>query len=130
MRQGLSVWIKRCILAVAVFAMGSVAGAMLDGFYRARASATTPSIKDGEAYLQVLDGDLHLTDKQASDVRLILNQTRDQYSSLCAEVKPRYNALRDDSRQKIRMLLTSDQQDKFDAMVTQENCNCPDPKLR
>jgi hypothetical protein len=105
-----------------------MAGAVLDGVYRARAAAPTPSIRDGEAYLRVLDGELHLNAKQSSDMRAILNQTRTEYSSLCGEVKPRYNAVRDKARQRIRELLDPEQQEHFDTMITQENCNCPDQK--
>jgi hypothetical protein len=121
-------WIKMCFLFFAVFATGSIAGAVLDGVYRTRAAAPTPSIRDGESYLRVLDGELHLSTKQSSDMRDILNQTRTEYSSLCGEVKPRYNAVRDKARQRIRALLDAEQQGRFDTMITQENCNCPDQK--
>jgi hypothetical protein len=128
MKPQSKLWIKMCFLFFAIFAGGSVAGALLDGVYRSRAAAFPPSIRDGEAYLRVLDGELHLSAKQSSDMRDILNQTRTEYTSLCGEVKPRYNAVRDRARQRIRELLDPNQQGQFDTMVTQENCNCPDQK--
>ena len=120
--------LKMGFVLFAVYAGGSAAGALLDGVYRSRAAQSTPSIRDGEAYLRVLDGELHLSTKQSTDMRDILNQTRTEYSSLCSEVKPRYNAVRDKARQRIRELLTTEQQERFDTLVTQENCNCPDQK--
>ncbi|HEY6328175.1 MAG TPA: hypothetical protein VI756_02480 [Blastocatellia bacterium] len=135
MRSRWKVWLSTCFVFLAVFAIGSVAGALLDGVYRTHATfgraamtVTTPSIKDGEAYLRVLDGELHLTASQAQDLREILNETRQQYTSLCGELKPRYNSVRDLARQRIRALLTPEQQNRFDTFVTQENCNCPDQK--
>jgi hypothetical protein len=119
--------VKVLILLLGVFALGSIAGGALDRFL-ARASTATraPSIRDGEPYLPVLDSQLHLNAEQASEMRSILNETRDEYKALCGAVRPRYNDVRDRARSRLRALLTPDQQLRFDTIVSDENCNCPD----
>lgn len=121
--------LKVAFVLLAIFALGSVAGAALDGVYRT-AAAGPPSIRDGEAYLRVLDSELHLDSNQRSSMRVILNQTRNEYSSLCSEVRPRYNVVRDRARQRLRDLLLPEQQKQFDLIVSQESCNCPDQTVR
>jgi hypothetical protein len=117
------------IVLLSIFALGSVAGAALDGVYRT-AGGAPPSIRDGEAYLRVLDSQLHLNSDQRSTMRVILNQTRDEYSTLCSQVRPRYNDVRDRARQRLRDLLLPEQQKEFDQIVSQESCNCPDQTPR
>jgi len=121
--------LKALILLMGVFALGSIAGGALDRVLASRASTYSsrpPSIRDGEAYLPVLDNQLHLTGEQASQMRSILNQTRDEYKALCGVVRPRYNDVRDRARSQLRALLGPDQQLRFDSIVNDENCNCPD----
>lgn len=120
--------VKVLILLLGVFALGSIAGGTLDRVLASRAKAVgrTPTIRDGESYLPVLDSELHLTGEQASAMRVILNQTRDEYKSLCSAVRPRYNDVRDRARARLRELLSPHQQLRFDAIVNEENCNCPD----
>jgi hypothetical protein len=122
--------LKVFILLLGVFSLGSIAGGTLDRILGSRAGASSaaraPSIRDGEAYLVVLDGQLHLTGDQASEMRSILNETRDEYRALCSTVRPRYNDVRDRARSRLRALLSPDQQVRFDSIVNDENCNCPD----
>lgn len=120
--------LKVFILLLGVFSLGSIAGGTLDHILGspARAGARAPSIRDGEPYLVVLDSQLHLTTEQASEMRSILNETRDEYKALCGAVRPRYNDVRDRARARLRALLSPDQQVRFDSIVNDENCNCPD----
>ena len=120
--------VKVFILLLGVFALGSIAGGTLDRILGspARSASHMPSIRDGEPYLTVLDSQLHLTGEQASEMRSILNQTRDEYKALCSAVRPRYNDVRDRARSRLRTLLSPDQQLRFDSIVNDENCNCPD----
>ena len=123
-------WIKVWGLLAAVFLLGSLTGAAINGIYKspARADGRVPSIRDGEAYLQLLDRELQLDNQQASSIKNILDQTRNEYRGICAEVRPRYDQLRDKARLRMRALLSTEQQQRFDTIVTQENCNCPDQK--
>jgi hypothetical protein len=120
--------LKVLILLLAIFALGSMAGGALERVMASRTGSLgrAATIRDGDKYLPVLDSQLHLTGEQASEVRTILNQTRDEYKTLCGEVRPRYNEVRDRARSRLRALLSPDQQLRFDTIVNDENCNCPD----
>ena len=117
-----------------VFALGGGTGASLDGIYRLR-SSTAPtnqvaavSIRDTDAYFETLKRELQLNDEQALSMRAILDRTRDDYKAVCADVRPRYDVVRERARGQMRALLAADQQQRFDSIVTQEDCRCPEPK--
>lgn len=126
----LKVWVAFLV----VFALGCVTGASLDGIYRSRSWATPDnqkaaiSIRDTDAYFETLKRELALNDEQASAMHTILDRTRDEYKSVCADVRPRYDVVRDRARSQMRALLAADQQQRFDSIVTQEDCRCPEPK--
>lgn len=125
---------KAWVAFLIVFALGGVSGASLDGFYRLRASATgsspavTVSIRDTDAYFETLKRELTLNDDQSSAMRAILDRTRDDYKAVCADVRPRYDVVRERARGQMRALLTADQQPRFDSIVTAEDCKCPELK--
>ncbi|HSE38478.1 MAG TPA: hypothetical protein VLG74_14330 [Blastocatellia bacterium] len=122
---------KSWIAFLIVFALGGVTGASLDGLYRLREGAIGPtavSIRDTDAYFETLKRELRLTDDQSSAMRAILDQTRDDYKAVCADVRPRYDVVRERARTGMRALLTADQQPRFDSIVTAEDCRCPELK--
>ncbi len=108
----LKVWL---VLAV-VFVLGACTGGAVTGFYRAmsRPEKPTPGAK-----MEKLRRDLSLNDDQMKSVSAILDETKNEYKALRAEVKPRFDEPRQKARAKIRALLTPEQQQKFDAMVAQ-----------
>lgn len=115
-----------------VFALGGATGASLDGIYRSREPESIPvaavSLRDTDAYFETLKRELTLNDEQASSMRAILDRTRDDYKAVCADVRPRYDVVREKARGQMRALLAVDQQQRFDTIVTQEDCRCPEPK--
>ena len=117
-----------------VFALGGVTGASLDGIYRSRSNATQSnqlaavSMRDTDAYFETLKRELTLNDEQASSMRAILDRTRDDYKAVCADVRPRYDVVRERARGQMRAVLAADQQQRFDSIVTQEDCRCPESK--
>jgi hypothetical protein len=125
---------------VIVFALGGATGASLDAIYRLRAGKVEPqsqpgaiervipSMRDADAYFDTLQRELSLTDDQSSEMRAILDRTREQYKGICGEVRPRYDALREHARGEMRALLSADQQQRFDQIITQEDCRCPEMK--
>ena len=130
MNERNKMWLKAAGLVLTVFVLGSITGAAIDGLYRARANTDSRalSIRDGEAYFGTLQRELKLNADQASGIRSILDRTRNDYKGICAETRPRYDALRGQARIQMRALLLPAQQQRFDEIVTQENCNCPDPR--
>jgi hypothetical protein len=87
-----------------------------------------PSIRETDAYFDTLKRELSLSPDQENSMRTILDRTREDYKSVCADVRPRYDAVRVRAREQMRALLTGDQQERFDLIVTQEDCRCPEPK--
>jgi hypothetical protein len=85
-------------------------------------------MRDTDAYFETLKRELTLNDEQASSMRGILERTRDDYKAVCADVRPRYDVVRERARSQMRAVLAADQQPKFDTIVTQEDCRCPEPK--
>ena len=61
-----------------------------------------------------LSRDLHLTAEQKKQVADIFEAKRPQILALQAEVRPKFEALRDSTQAEIRKLLNPDQQKKFD----------------
>jgi uncharacterized membrane protein len=119
-----------CVL-IGIFLLGGVAGAALNNVYLARsASGSVPSMQSGDAYFETLKRELDLDPNQASQMRAIIDDTRVQYKSVCAEVRPRYDGLRENARARMRVLLSPDQQRRFDLIVTREDCRCPDQKAQ
>jgi hypothetical protein len=125
-------WLKVLAVLLLVFALGCVTGASLDGIYRLRAGAErqtpAPSMRDTDAYFETLKRELTLTEDQSSAMRAILDRTREDYKAVCADVRPRYDTLRERTRNQMRALLTTDQQPRFDSIITQEDCRCPEQK--
>ena len=134
--------IKTWCVLVFVFGLGIVTGS-LNGFRGARGVAeeatyigaqpeaqALPSIRSGDAYFETLQRDLELDAQQASLMRVIIDETRSQYKAVCAQVRPRYDALRENARARMRVVLTAEQQKRFETIVTREDCQCPEQRSR
>lgn len=106
---------------LAIFALGCVTGAALDSAYRLRAAGLSRPQPQREDFFGALQRNLNLDERQSSQVRAIIDETRDGYRQLRTEVRPRYDTLRRDGRARIRALLTPEQQQKFDRMTAERD---------
>lgn len=116
--------LKIWLVIVGVFALGCMTGAALDSAYRLRAGGNGQ--REGrrggkEDVFEKMKRDLNLNEQQATEIRTILDQTRNDYRALRTEVRPRYEALRQNARTRIRGLLTPEQQQRFDAEVAERD---------
>ncbi len=117
-RTRLKIW----LVLVAVFVLGCVTGVALTGLYRSRASSGTESRERAmHERFERMRRELNLTDQQTATVRTILDETRNEYRALRTELRPRFEEPRLKARSRIRALLTPEQQQKFDAMVAQQD---------
>ena len=118
-RTTLKIWL---VLGV-VFVLGCVTGAALTGLYRSRASGDRPEARERamNERFEKMRSELSLTDQQATAVRTILDETRNEYRALRTELRPRFDEPRQKARARIRALLTPEQQQKFDALVAQQD---------
>lgn len=114
---------KMWLVLVAVFVLGSVTGAALTGLYRSRASGDRPEARDKamRERFEKMRTELKLTDDQTKAVRAIIDETRNEYRALRTELRPRFEEPRQKARARIRALLTPEQQQKFDAMIAQQD---------
>ncbi|HMH45548.1 MAG TPA: hypothetical protein VK557_18815 [Pyrinomonadaceae bacterium] len=110
----LKVW----LVLVVVFLLGSFTGGAVTGFYHAMARSDRNAPHDR---FEKMRRDLSLTEDQTKSVSTILDETRNEYRSLRAELRPRFEEPRQKARARIRALLTPEQQQKFDAMVAQQD---------
>jgi len=111
------------LVLVAVFVLGSVTGAALTGLYRSRASSDRPEAREKAMHerFEKMRAELKLTDEQTKAVQAIIDETRNEYRALRTELRPRFEEPRQKARARIRVLLTPEQQQKFDAMITQQD---------
>lgn len=108
--------LKIWLVVVGVFVLGCVTGAALDSAYRLRGRDRHKD--DG---FEVMKRDLNLSEQQSTQIRAILDQTRNDYRTLRTEVRPRYDAIRQNARTRIRQLLTPEQQQRFDAKMAERD---------
>ncbi|HEX8175668.1 MAG TPA: hypothetical protein VF543_11170 [Pyrinomonadaceae bacterium] len=113
--------LKIWLAVVGVFVLGCITGFSLDSVYRMRAGSDRSDRRSKEAVFERMKRDLDLNEQQATQIRAILEQTRDEYRQLRAEVRPRYDAVRQNARTKIRALLTPEQQQKFDSKMAERD---------
>lgn len=119
-KNRLKIW----LVVLGVFILGCVTGASLDSVYRMKASGDRGAEhgrRDRKDSFEEMKRDLNLNDQQATEIRAILDQTRSEYRQLRTEVGPRYDAIRQQGRTRIRALLTPEQQQKFDAKIAERD---------
>jgi Spy/CpxP family protein refolding chaperone len=113
--------LKMWSLLLGVFVLGAVTGSALTGLYRSRASGPAARERAMHERFENMRRELNLTDEQTAAVRAIIDDTRNEYRALRAELRPRFEEPRQKARAKIRALLTPEQQQKFDAMIAQQD---------
>ncbi|GBC81311.1 hypothetical protein HRbin10_00419 [bacterium HR10] len=111
------------LTVLGVFALGVALGALAMEFYqqsvRGRSSAGPPPRGESarERHLQYLVKELGLTQEQTERVRRILDETRQEFLQLRNEMRPRFEEIRRRSRERLRAVLTPEQQAKFDELM-------------
>ena len=116
--------LKLWLAIAAIFALGCATGALLDSAYRLRGGAARHDSRGGGKRdpahaFEKLQRELNLDERQAAEVRRILDETRNEYRTLRSETRPRFDAVRESARTRIRALLTPEQQQRFDARVAE-----------
>ena len=119
----LKVW----LVLVVVFVLGSITGAALTGLYRSRSGSER---SERNTRFEKMRTELKLTDEQTKAVSAILDETRNEYRALRTELRPRFEEPRLKARAKMRALLSPEQQQKFDAIVAQQDAQRDSEKKR
>jgi Spy/CpxP family protein refolding chaperone len=121
--------LKLWLAVAAVFALGCATGALLDSAYRLRVDAARGQGREEgrvgrrspEQVLDKMRRDLDLDERQAAEVRKVVDESRNEYRSLRDEARPRFDAIRQSARTRIRALLNPEQQKRFDARVAEKD---------
>jgi periplasmic protein CpxP/Spy len=127
--------LKIWLVVIGVFLLGGVTGASLDSLYRLRAAGDARHERIGrrdrdDRVLEKMKSDLNLTDEQSTQIRAIIDQSREEYRALRNEVSPRYDAVRQKARARIRALLQPEQQQRFDAEIAERDARRSEGKRR
>jgi Spy/CpxP family protein refolding chaperone len=118
--------LKIWLVVVGVFLLGGVTGAALDSVYRLKARGVERHEGRGgqrnkERLFEEMKSDLGLTDQQATQIRAVLEETRNEYRQLREKCRPQFEATRSAARARIRALLNPEQQQKFDAKTAERD---------
>lgn len=118
-RTRLKIW----LVLLLVFVLGGVTGAALTGLYRSRASGNRHASREQamQERFEKMRQELSLNDQQTTQVRQILEETRNEYRALRSELRPRFDEPRLKARTRIRALLNTEQQQKFDVIVAKQD---------
>ena len=121
---------KARVIVVSVFVIGFAAGALALNLYQ---QLTASKGKDGprngtEVLIRRMNEKVGLSSDQQDQIKKILDETNDKYREIRKDLEPRikdfeprFNAVRQESRDRIRGLLTSEQLPKYEQMVTEHD---------
>lgn len=97
------------LLGVVVGAVGLFLYAWYEGHWR-----RPPAPRDFVSYLS---RELKLDNQQTNQLKQILDQSRRKYDALHAQVRPQFEALRQDTDNQIRQVLNPEQSREFDEVI-------------
>ena len=118
------------LIVVSVFVIGFAAGALSLNLYQNlnNSKAKDPRRGGTEYLIGKMNEEVGLTSDQQEQIRKILDETSEKYKQIRIEIdplvkpfEPRFNAVRQESRDRIRVLLTPEQLPKYEEMVTKHD---------
>ncbi len=117
---------KARVIVVSVFVIGFVAGALALNLYQRLTSSSNKDMPHNgtEFLVKRMNDKVGLTSEQQEQIKKILDETNDKYRDIRKDMEPRikdfeprFNTVRQESRDRIRALLTLDQLPKYEQMV-------------
>ncbi|HJQ68188.1 MAG TPA: hypothetical protein VKA70_04415 [Blastocatellia bacterium] len=122
---------KARVIVLSIFVIGFAAGALSMNLYeRFSSKGPSPDIPPhGPTYLLTkMDNKLDLSDDQKESIRTILEDTNEKYIEIrrdlqprVKEYEPRFDAVRQQSRDRIRAVLKPNQLPKYEEMVQESD---------
>ena len=118
---------KARLIVVSVFVIGFAAGALsLNLYQQLNPSSKREGPRGGaEVLLRKMNDEVGLASDQQEQIKKIIDETREKYRAVREEMDPaikpfesKFNAVRQESRDRIRALLTPEQLPKYEKMVT------------
>ncbi|MGI8734522.1 MAG: hypothetical protein ACR2LM_14610 [Pyrinomonadaceae bacterium] len=113
--------LKTWLVLVAVFVLGCITGVGLSGVYRSKANASFRDSRshDRQAMFERIRNDLNLNAEQSEQIQKVLEETTSDFRALRGELRPRYQEMRLKARSRMRAVLTTEQQQKFDSLMAE-----------
>lgn len=113
--------LKTWLVLVAVFILGCITGVGLSGVYRSKANASFRDSRshDRQAMFERIRNDLNLNAEQSEQIQKVLEETTSDFRALRGELRPRYQEMRLKARSRMRAVLTTEQQQKFDSLMAE-----------
>jgi hypothetical protein len=111
---------KASMLIAVVFLLGAIVGGSLGTTIVSRKFAAPPEISPKQRRNMLLEkfrSRLNLTPEQSDKVRVILEQTHQQFKALDQSIRPQSVEIRNQMRGKVRELLGEDQRREFEVMT-------------
>jgi hypothetical protein len=123
---------KARIIVVMVFLIGFAAGGLSMNLYQRASGPETYGDRERRTpqdhIMRRLKENLNLNTDQQQQVSTIIDETFARYAEIRREMdplmkqfEPRFNAVRQESRDRMRTVLTSDQLPKFEEMVREQD---------
>jgi Spy/CpxP family protein refolding chaperone len=109
-------------MLVLTFALGAVAGVVSNHLYdtRFRPSGPRPGARSAPPdIVEELGRGLSLNADQKNKLKEIIHESRERYRALSLQFRPQYDALRDETRQQIRQILTEEQKSRFEKIINE-----------
>jgi len=133
MKEEKSIKLKFWSLALVVFLLGGITGAALHALYNVRygkserLSVVAQPLVNAFPQLPFQPGpmterlkrELNLTDAQAIQIKIIFDESRKVFKKVVEEECPGIKQVRERTKEKIRSVLTPEQQQKFDELEKQ-----------
>jgi Spy/CpxP family protein refolding chaperone len=117
---------KARVIVLFVFVIGFAAGALgLNLYQRLTSSSNKDAPRSGTEFLiKRMNDKVGLSSDQQDQIKKILDETNDKYRDIRKDMEPRikdfeprFNTVRQESRDRIRALLTPEQLPKYEQMV-------------
>ena len=129
---------KARFIVVTVFVIGFAAGALALNLYQqlTRSSANQGPQHGAEFLVNKMNDKVGLSHNQQDQIRKILDETNEKYKDLrinlieprIHDLEPQFNAVRQESRDRIRALLTPEQLPKYEQMIQERDKMCEQEK--
>ena len=109
---------KAVLLVFLVFVLGIALGSVGTYVVSTRVQAARPQAGRNPANtMAIFTRDLNLSPEQQKQIEAILNDTRARYAEIRKRADPEYEKVRQESRERIRQVLTPEQGPKFEELL-------------
>jgi uncharacterized membrane protein len=102
------------LLLIVTFLLGGITGAVSYSLYQNHVVGATSRPDTSHDPVSELAKALSLDSKQKETLKNIMDRSRDRYRALSQQIRPQYEAIRNEGRQEIRQILRDDQKARFE----------------